>query len=117
MTDDLDTLRPEVRNALAEIYGETICRCHESYTSRGMKDPDCNHDIRESVDTIRAELLRLTRAEAEFAALKRSPQGTVQAVRPQADGCYLVEVRCDSAGVASLFAQRVALLPVGGETK
>ena len=83
--------------------------------------------------TIRAELVRLARkdgawlsrwnsavnryerAEAELAALKRSTQGTVQAVRPQADGCYLVEVCCDSAGVASLFSQRVALLPVGGE--
>lgn len=56
---DLDTLRTEVREALASIQGDADCRCSEPYKSRGMKDPQCNHDLQDSVDVVRAELLRL----------------------------------------------------------
>lgn len=65
MTDELENLRPEVRAALEVIAGEAICTCHEAYTSRGMKDPACNHDLAEYVATIRAELLRLAALERE----------------------------------------------------
>ena len=67
---DLDTLQPEVREAMEVIAGEAVCTCHVAYTSRGMKDPGCNHDLAEYVATVRAELLRLADVESELAALK-----------------------------------------------
>jgi len=61
--NELDKLRPEVRDALQVFDGEAVCTCHSAYTSRGLKDPQCNHDLQESVDIIRAELLRLAALE------------------------------------------------------
>lgn len=60
------TLPADVRGALAEIAGEAVCRCSVEYTSRGLKDPTCNHDLAESVEVVRAELLRLARENAEL---------------------------------------------------
>ena len=51
------TLPKEVADSLAEIAGEAECRCDVAYTSRGLKDPTCNHDLAESVEIIRAHLL------------------------------------------------------------
>jgi len=61
----MDKLRKEVREALDVFAGEAVCMCHEAYTSRKMKDPDCNHHLYEYVETIRAELLRLAEENAE----------------------------------------------------
>ena len=51
------TLPQNVNDSLAEISGESECRCDITYTSRGLKDPQCNHDMRESVEAIRAHML------------------------------------------------------------
>lgn len=60
MTDPLDTLRPEVADAVSAL-DETTCM-----TNPGLK----------WYATIRAELLRLASAEAELAALKARIAGS-----------------------------------------
>jgi hypothetical protein len=57
---DATKLPPEVAEAMDEIAGEAVCSCSGEYTSRGIKDPACNHDLADSISIIRAELLRLT---------------------------------------------------------
>lgn len=98
---DIDKLRPEVQAAMEVIAGDAVCTCHEDYTSRGMKDPACNHDLLPYVETIRTELLRLAdenkrmrgiietldieghrrarKAEAELAAMKARIAGSCRA--------------------------------------
>jgi hypothetical protein len=66
MTAALSALPQPVREALDVLDGEAVCTCHEGYTSRGMKDPQCNHDLAEYVQTIRAELLRVIGALADL---------------------------------------------------
>lgn len=66
MATEMDGLPENVRAALRVFEGEAVCTCHEAYTSRGMKDPQCNHDLADEVAIIRAELLRLARENAEL---------------------------------------------------
>lgn len=111
--DERDAAQDALSTAHIELGGdgEWVCKMGAAADSP-PNSGDLVLDVPALASKVRA---RAERAEAELAAMKRSQHGTVQAVRPQADGCYVVEVRCDSAGVASLFSQRVALLPVGGE--
>jgi len=51
------TLPKEVQDALDVIADDARCVCSEDYTSRDMKDPACNHDSAEYVETIRVHLL------------------------------------------------------------
>lgn len=140
--DEMAGLSEDVRDAIRVFEGEAVCTCHEAYTSRGMKDPQCNHDLAEYVTVIRAELLRLARenaelsehqatlrflyesaasegdaARAELAALKRriaeAECQTCATSMPITDG--LVTVSWDHFVPIELLGQRVALLPVGGE--
>lgn len=42
----------ELRKSILELKILTDCRCIEAYKGRGLKDPDCNCEYRESVNTI-----------------------------------------------------------------
>ena len=46
MSDDL------VKQAMAELADVVRCRCHEAYTVRGLRDPDCECDSAEAVKVV-----------------------------------------------------------------
>lgn len=66
---EMDDLPESVRGALRVLDGEAVCTCSVAYTSRGMKDPQCNHDLAEDVNIISAELLRLASRVKELERL------------------------------------------------
>jgi hypothetical protein len=139
MATEMDGLPENVRAALRVFEGEAVCTCHEAYTSRGMKDPQCNHDLADEVAIIRAELLRLIgecnserlradtytakyqamreraeREESELAELKRKiAEAPVADVRRRAK---MAAVDCGGLPI-EWDGKRVALLPLddGGE--
>lgn len=49
----------DTQYAIADLMDLTRCVCCEAYTSRGLKDPECNHDFRESVIALATENERL----------------------------------------------------------
>ena len=79
------TLPKEVADSLAEIAGEAECRCDVAYTSRGLKDPTCNHDLKDSVEVIRAHLLSQDAENTKLAGLHKSATRYAQRQQSRAD--------------------------------
>ena len=96
MTDELENLRPEVREAVQELDGKAYpgSRTHEHWL------------------TIRAELLRLAGVEAELAALKariaEAPVSIVGRCALNSSPEYNIVTSC-----SPLDGKRVALVVLG----
>jgi len=69
MTDKINTTPEAVEQAMGELTDLTRCRCHEGFTSRNLRDPDCNCD---SADAVKIVSTRIKALEAQLAKAMES---------------------------------------------
>jgi len=65
MSDKIDTSPEAVEQAVAELTELTLCRCHEVYTSRNLRDPDCDCDSADAVKTLSDRIAELEAKQRE----------------------------------------------------
>jgi hypothetical protein len=46
----------EVRDAIEDLKNLVSCRCHPAFKDRGLHDPECMCDYKESVDIVKLAL-------------------------------------------------------------
>ena len=71
MTDKINTTPEAVEQAMGELTDLTRCRCHEGFTSRNLRDPDCNCDSADAVKTVSTRIEELEAQLNRAAAVLR----------------------------------------------
>jgi hypothetical protein len=68
-----------VKQAIAELQDDVLCRCHPAYKDRGLHDPDCGCDSAEAVQVVVDRIEQLAKHALRADAINEELEVKLQA--------------------------------------